>query len=272
VRVDEHTIDLGGTPVYYRTAGEAPADIPVLYLHGLPTSSDDWLPFLELTGGIAPDLIGFGRSGKAGNLDYSLDGHADFIEQLLETLEVERVQLVAHDWGAGGGLAFAQRHPERIDRLVLIDALPLAPGFSHGRFGRIWRRPVIGELVMGSVTKRLLARALRNACTTPDAWPADRVEAVWDQFDQGTQRAILRLHRATGPEQLAAAGAQLDTIEAPALILWGEHDKWLAPRYSEQYAGRLANATAQPIPAAGHWPWLDRPDVIETVATFLEWQ
>jgi pimeloyl-ACP methyl ester carboxylesterase len=270
VRVDDHTIDIGGTPVYYRTAGEAPADVPILYLHGLPTSSDDWTAFLERTGGIAPDLLGFGRSGKAGNLDYSLDGHADFIELLLARLSVEQVQLVAHDWGAGGGLVFAQRHPERIEKLVLIDPLPLLDGVVHGRAANIWRRRLVGELVMGSVTKPLLARALRNATVTPDAWSADRLQAVWDQFDQGTQRAIIRLYRATGPEQLAAAGADLGTLPAPALILWGEQDPWLAPAYADAYAGRLQNATFQRIVGAGHWPWLDRPDLIETVATFLE--
>jgi pimeloyl-ACP methyl ester carboxylesterase len=59
VRVDEHTINLDESPVFYRSA-EAP-DVPVLYLHGIPTSSDDWIEFLARTGGIAPDLIGFGR-------------------------------------------------------------------------------------------------------------------------------------------------------------------------------------------------------------------
>ena len=44
----------------------------VLYLHSVPTSSDDWAALLELSGGLAPDLPGFGRTSKAGNLDYSL--------------------------------------------------------------------------------------------------------------------------------------------------------------------------------------------------------
>ncbi len=61
--MDEHTIDVGGTPVFYRR--RAGAD--VLYLHSVPTSSDDWKDLLARTGGIAPDLPGFGRSGKAAN-------------------------------------------------------------------------------------------------------------------------------------------------------------------------------------------------------------
>src|SRR5205807_1250710 len=83
--------------------------------------SDDWCELLERTGGIAPDLIGFGRSSKAANLDYTLDGLATFLERVLDELGLERITLVGHDWGAAVGLVFAQRHPDAIDRLVLCD-------------------------------------------------------------------------------------------------------------------------------------------------------
>jgi pimeloyl-ACP methyl ester carboxylesterase len=267
VRVDEHTIELDGTPVFYRSAGED--DVPPLYLHGSPTSSEDWVALLERTGGIAPDLIGFGRSSKAGNLDYTLEGHADFIERLLSVLGVERVRLVAHDWGAGGGLVFAQRHPERIDRLVLIDALPLLDGFVWNRVGRTWRRPAVGELVMGSVTRWILNRELRRATVGDDVWSDERLRTVWEQFDQGTQRAILRLHRAADPELLAAAGAGLETLKSPALVLWGEHDPWFAAEFADAYAARLPHATVRRVAGAGHWPWLEQADVADSVATFL---
>ena len=81
MRVDEHTFQLDDSPVYYRSA-DAPG-MPKLYLHGIPTSSDDWLDFLARTGGIAPDLVGFGRSGKSGHLNYSLPGLAAFVERQL---------------------------------------------------------------------------------------------------------------------------------------------------------------------------------------------
>ena len=74
--VTEETMQLDDQPVFLRRAGEDA--VPILYLHGLPTSSYDWLPLLELGGGIAVDLPGFGLSGKRGDLDYSLAGHAAF--------------------------------------------------------------------------------------------------------------------------------------------------------------------------------------------------
>lgn len=266
--VDEHTIELGEGPVFYHSA---PYDgDPVLYLHGAPTSSDDWLPFLELTGGIAPDLPGFGRSSKSGHLDYSMAGHADFLERFLDHLGIERVTIVAHDWGAAGGLVLAQRDPGRIERLVLCDAIPLLDGFEWHGHARMWRTPVIGELAMGSTTRWILARALRRASVRPEAWSKARIATVWDQFDHGTQRAILRLHRDADPSRLAAAGLGLEELDMPALILWGERDPWLGSELAYRYGERLPQAEVEVLEAAGHWPWLDRPELVERVAGFLD--
>src|SRR5947209_7654768 len=98
--VDEHTISVDQAPIFYRSAPVASGVSTPLYLHGVPTSSDDWSGLLERTGGIAPDLIGFGRSSKAANLEYTLAGLATFLERFLAEVGVERVTLVAHDWGA----------------------------------------------------------------------------------------------------------------------------------------------------------------------------
>jgi pimeloyl-ACP methyl ester carboxylesterase len=271
VRVDESTIEIGGEPVFYRSSGEPDAGAAgALYLHGLPTSSDDWIPFLERTGGLAPDLRGFGRTGKGGHLDYTLAGYADFVERFLDDRDVPRVKLVGHDWGAAAGLAFAQRHPERIDRLVLINAIPLLPGFRWHRLARALRVPGIGELTMGTVNERLLGRTLRHGTVAPDAWTQQRTAALWQQFDQGTQRAILRVHRAASEDGLATAGKGLDALTAPALVIWGERDPWLPAELATAYGARLQNATVHREPDAGHWPWLDRPELIDRVAQFLK--
>lgn len=273
MRVDEHTIELDGSPAFYRrvsTSAAGAASHSPLYLHGVPTSSDDWIPFLERTGGIAPDLIGFGRSGKSGHLDYSLGGLAGFVERLLARLGIDRVTLVGHDWGAAVGLVFAQHRPERIERLVVCNAIPLLDGFHWHRAARLWRVPGVGEILMGSISRRLLARALRSGCANPDAWPDTRIATVWEQFDQGTQRAILRLHRSADERSLAAAGERLASIDAPALVLWGERDPWLPASFADAYAAKLPRAGAERVANAGHWPWLDQPAVVDRIAAFVE--
>ncbi len=98
--VSENSGQIDELPVFWRSA-ESEAT-PALYLHGVPTNSDDWVSFLELGGGLAPDLPGFGRSGKPGNFDYTIEGYADFLEAYLDLVDVERVRLVMHDWGAVG--------------------------------------------------------------------------------------------------------------------------------------------------------------------------
>lgn len=261
--VDEHTIELAGSPVFYRaapTAGE-----PILYLHGIPTSSDDWSAFLERGGGIAPDLPGFGRTGKGAHLDYSIEGHAVFVEAFATALNIERLRLVLHDWGAAGGLMFAQRHPDRVSKLVLIDAVPLLGGFTWPHLIRALRRPLVGELLMGSVNKRLLGNALAKAGSLPDA----AVTRIWEQFDHGTQRAILRLYRSSDAARLADAGRDLERITAPALVVWGDRDPWLPWQLGEAYCRRLPNASLHRAPA-GHWPWLDDPSLIDRIADFLQ--
>jgi pimeloyl-ACP methyl ester carboxylesterase len=267
VPVDEHTIEVAGAPVFYRSAPSPDCTLP-LYLHGVPTSSDDWVALLDRTGGIAPDLIGFGRSAKAGNLDYTLAGLAEFLERLLGALGIERAQVVAHDWGAAAALVFAQRHPDRLERLVLCNPLPLTADFHWHRLARLLRRPGIGELLMGSVPRWLLARTLRSA-SSPGAFSDERARSVWSQFDQGTQRAVLRLHRATGERELEAAGAGLDRLAIPALVLWGEEDPWFPASFADSYAERLPRATVHRIAGAGHWPWLERDEVAEEIAAFV---
>jgi pimeloyl-ACP methyl ester carboxylesterase len=267
VHVDDHTIELDEGPVFYHSS---PYDgDPVLYLHGTPTSSDDWIPFLELAGGIAPDLPGFGRTSKSGHLDYSMAGHADFLERFLAEVGIDRVKLVVHDWGAGGGLVFAQRNPDRIERLVLLDAIPLFDGFEWRGLARMWRSPAIGEFAMGSISRWMLLRWLRSGSVQDDVWSKEHVAAVWDQFDHGTQRAILRQHRDADPTRLAAAGLGLEELDMPALILWGERDPWLGAELAHRYGERLPYAQVEVVEEAGHWPWLDRPELVERVAAFL---
>jgi pimeloyl-ACP methyl ester carboxylesterase len=274
--VSDHTGDLDGLPIFWRSAptpaeetGRADvAPAPPLYLHGVPTNSDDWLPFLERIGGLAPDLPGFGRSGKPGSLRYTIDEYADFLERFLDCVEVERVSLVVHDWGAVG-LAFAQRHPERIERLVVINAITFLPGYRWHRTARLWRTPVIGELAMGATNRRLLRFTSRESNATPGPMSEAWLDTVLDHFDQGTQRAILRLYRSSPPEVLAAAGSQLGRLEMPALVVWGARDPYIPARFARAYAEALPNAELLELPDAGHWPWLDRPDTIDRVASFL---
>jgi pimeloyl-ACP methyl ester carboxylesterase len=254
--IETHHDELDGLPVVWRSA--PCGDPPILYLHGVPDHSELWTPFLERTGGIAPDLPGFGASAKRGDLDYSIGGYASWLERFCALARLDRVRLVMHDWGVVG-LAFAQRAPERVERIVAIDAVPLLPGYRWHPIARVWRTPLLGEAAMGMAIRPVVRRLL----------PAGRAEPVLSAFDPGTQRAILRLYRSSPPEVLAGAGRDLGTIAAPALVLHGAHDRYIPARFADGLAAALGDGHVEHVAGAGHWPWLDRPELVERVAAFL---
>ena len=242
--------EIDGLPVsWLREPGEDP---PVLYVHGVPDSAELWTPFLRLTGGIAVDLPGFGESGKPAQWPYSLDGYARFLPALLDDLRIDRVRLVAHDWGAAA-LTLAGR----IERLVAIDVLPLLPGHRWHWVARAWRTPGLGELGMGFTGRTLLRRL--GGLSAPHA------DEVLRHFDHGTQRAILKLYRA---ERVVTA--PLEAVTAPALVVWGERDRYVDPAWAERIAAALGGpAEVEIVPGAGHWPWLDRPELVQRIARYL---
>ena len=243
---------------------------PILYLHGVPYSGRAWRPFLDRTGGVAPDLPGFGESGKSAGFDYSLGGYGDWLEAFVDHLGLDRFSLVLHDWGGGAGLELAQRRPDAVERLVLIDTVPLLPGYRWHWVARVWRRPLVGELFMGATTRWAMKRMLLRQ----RALPPDRIDAwldeVWPNFDHGTQRAILKLYRSAPEDVLARAGARLGSIKAPALVVWGADEIYLPPRFAHDYAAALGgDARVEILDGAVHWVWLDRPEVVDEVAGFL---
>jgi pimeloyl-ACP methyl ester carboxylesterase len=262
----EHHGTIAGLQTRWHDATGEGAD-PVLYVHGVPNTGRVWAPFLERTGGLAPDLPGFGQSAKPNDFAYTIAGYTRWLGAFLADRGVERYSLVAHDWGALA-LALAQAEPERVGRVVLIDAVPLMEGYRWHRLARMWRTPVAGEIGMGLTTRGIARRLLAQGQREP--FPDDELYEVWRHFDHGTQRAILKLYRSAPPEALAAAGAELERLTCPALVLWGGADPYvgadLAPRYADALGGP---ATARVIDGAGHWPWLDEPALIDDVAAFL---
>ncbi|HEX2234581.1 MAG TPA: alpha/beta fold hydrolase [Thermoleophilaceae bacterium] len=264
MEVAERQEAVAGMVIHWREApakGREPAAVgpaPILYLHGVPTASWLWRPFLERTGGVAPDLPGFGQSAKPAYFDYSVAGYDRFLEQFTEAVGLERMSLVLHDWGSVG-LAFAQRFPERIERLVMFSTVPFLPGFRWHRVARGWRTPIVGELMMGFATRWAFRREM----------PREVADTAWEDFDHGTQRAILKLYRAAPEEELARAGGRLGDLRCPALILWPTGDPYIPADFGRRYADALGGQPQLEPVEGGHWTWFERPELVARAAEFL---
>jgi pimeloyl-ACP methyl ester carboxylesterase len=255
--IDEHAAEIDGHLVVWRQAGDA----PILWLHGVPDTGGLWTPFLERAGGIAPDLPGFGRSGKRADFPYSIDGYADFLARFCEHLGLERVRLVAHDWGAVG-LAMAARRPDLIDRVVAINVVPFVEGFRWHWVARVWRRRLLGEMAMGLSFRPVARRVARGM-------PPEQLARALAHFDHGTQRAILRLYRSADPEVVARAGDGLAGLDVPALVLWGEDDPYLDSSYAIALGERLRAKRVEVLSGLGHWSWAYEPAAQERILEFV---
>lgn len=268
--IEQRVVRVDGVRTFYRqVAGEGP---PTVFVHGNPTHSEDWVPFLRRLEGpaVALDLPGWGYSERPApdRFDYSLDGLGRFVERFLETLGIEDHQLVVHDWGCVA-LIGAQRRPERVRRLVVINAVPLLPGYRWHWVARwFWRVPIVGELANATTTRtalRLISRRASRSGTARDQF----VDSAWRTWPRGTRPEILTLYRSADPERLAAAGERLGSLDCPALVVWGVDDPYLPLEFARAYAAALPDAELLEIAGAGHWPWTDQPRTIDRVVTFL---
>jgi pimeloyl-ACP methyl ester carboxylesterase len=268
--IETGTVMVDGVSTFFR---RVPGDgVPTVFVHGNPTHSEDWQPFLERIEGpaLAFDLPGWGRSDRPppAEFDYSMYGLARFTKRFLQRMAVEEHSLVVHDWG-GLALIGAQEEPERVRRLAIINSVPLLPGYRWHRTARIWRTRGLGELSNRLWTRRLADLGLRESRGDWSRHDPAFVDMIWDHLDPGTFQAILRLYRSGDPVRLAAAGERLGSIAAPALVVWGMRDRYLPPRFGRDYADRLPNSELMEVPSAGHWPWIDAPEVVDRVIGFL---
>jgi pimeloyl-ACP methyl ester carboxylesterase len=99
--------------------------------------------------------------------------------------------------------------------------------------------------------------------------PEEFVDTFWPHFDHGTQRAILKLYRSAPEAVLARAGESLGALRCPALILWPTRDEYIPARFGQAYADALGGGAELEMVDGGHWIWLERPEVISRVASFL---
>jgi pimeloyl-ACP methyl ester carboxylesterase len=248
------------------------AERPVLLFHGNPGNANDWKPFLERLEGrrraLAPDLLGWGESDRPKSFRWTMEALASWVGDLIDALEVAQYDLVVHDWGSIA-LVTSARRPQAVGRMAVMNAVPLVPEYRWHWVARLWRRRGVGEALNAITSKFGTRQLLRQSVMNPDA-RLELSDLIHAHFDRGTKRAILDLYRDADPEKFIPIAESLARLTGPALVVWGDADPYLGLEFADRIAAALAGeARVDHVPGAGHWPWLDRPEVVGTVCDFL---
>jgi pimeloyl-ACP methyl ester carboxylesterase len=250
-----------GVRLYVEDKGDA--DAPAVFLlHGLFGSTEVWRNNVDalVDAGfrvVAFDRPGFGLSDKIETFDYSVGNQADLTAQLMDALGIESAAIIGHSAGGNVAAHFAVRHPDRVARLVLVDAAVLAggpPPFAGGivSLPPVWRWGRIG--LRAFFTRDNLERSLGGFYVDPsflseadyDAYARVLLTPRWEV-------GLLALTRDSGGNLLGEE--RVRTISASTLILWGDQDTVTPLRDGERLAQLIAGSRLEIIADAGHQPF-----------------
>ncbi len=275
---------VGGHRMAYVDEGSGP---PVLLVHGNPTWSVYWrsllhaLPPLGLRA-IAPDHIGMGRSEKpsASQYPHTLARRVADFGEFVDGLGLdEPVSLVVHDWGGAIALAWAVDHPERVDKLLVLNtgAFPIPPGKALPWSLAAARLPVLGglavrglnafsrgALVMGT-GQRWLDREARAGLVAPYDRPEHRVSVA--QF----VKDIPLSPRDPAYAVLARTEERLPLLQdKPTVVCWGMKDPVFDATVLDHLLTLLPQAEVHRYADAGHYVLEDAADrIVPLVTRFL---
>ncbi len=250
----------------------------VVFVHGNPGSSEDWRALVTKVGtfarAVAADMPGFGQADKPRDFNYTVQGYAEHLAALLKELKITRVHLVLHDFGGPWGLAWAAQNPSQVASVTLFN-IGILPGYTWHYLARIWRTPLLGELFQLTASRAGFHLLMKHG--NPRGLPREFVDRMFDNYDAGTKRAILKLYRATNPTDVAAFSAQvtaaLKPCDLPALVIWGERDPYLPSRYAEVQREVFPRAKVVKLADSGHFAFADNPTAVAAeVIPFLREQ
>jgi haloalkane dehalogenase len=259
----------------YREAGIA--DSPtVLFLHGNPTSSYIWRNIIPLVAPvahcIAPDLIGFGQSGKP-DIEYRFFDHVRYLDAFLERLDITSAYVVAHDWGTGLAFHLAARRPEFIRALAFMEFIRPMPTWNDFHADQIetfkkFRTPGVGEKMILDenffVERVLPAATVRKL--TEEEMAVYRAPFPTPESRRPTWRFPNDLPIAGEPADVYAAIEKAHRAMAQSsyskLLFVGEPGALVSPAFAERFAGGLKNCEVIHVGPGLHYLPEDHPKEI----------
>lgn len=272
-------LEVNGVRLHYVSAGEGPL---MLFLHGFPEFWYAWKNQLQEFGqdhlAVAPDMRGYNLSAKPTDLAaYRIGALVNDVRTLADHFSPQRrFTLVAHDWGGAIAWAFAIRHPELLDRLVIINAPHpgvfaklLADDEEQQKASgyMLWFRRSGAEERLSADGYARLVNAVMGAGLKSGAFSEeDKTEYLQAWSQPGALTGGLNYYRAN--QWVAPAGgtvgldAEKLTVKVPTLVIWGEGDTALTLNNLDGLDRYVPQLTIRRIPGASHWVIHERPDVV----------
>ena len=281
---EKNFVEVNGSKIAYVDEGEGPV---VLFIHGNPTSSYLWrniIPYVsDNHRAIAIDLIGMGDSGKP-DIPYTFADHAFYLDGFIESLNLQNVTLVVHDWGSVLGMRYARLNEENVRGLVFMEAL-LPPGFPApsyesmgaelGELFRNLRTEGIGEemvlqnnffveSILPSQIMRTLTEAEMDAYRAPYPTPESRQPTL-----QWPREVPIGGEPTETTETVLANGAWITSTQIPKLFLHAEPGAIAPPQAIEYLRENVPNMEAVSVGPGLHFLQEDQPHAIG--AALSEW-
>lgn len=275
--VQEKTVESSELTWFYREAepNNSRDKPPVILLHGLPAQSYSWrhvLPALADQGfrAIAPDWIGFGYSAKPDRrtFAYTPEAYITALGQWLDTLELPQVSLVAQGFLGSVGVQYALRHPERVDRLAILNA----PLDSTAKLP--WKMRQLGIPLAGEMLTQdplLVDRTLEGGGGyRVEDKDLDVYRRPFLKSSDAGRALFAVIQNLKLKEAIAEIEAGLLQWEHPLLLVWGDRDPWLPLSLAEAFAQRLPQAKLDRLEEVGHYPQEDWHEKVSlSLNTFL---
>jgi len=261
--------------IAYREAGDPEAPI-VLFLHGNPTSSYIWrniLPLVAPVGHcIAPDLIGFGQSGKP-QIDYRFIDHVRYFDAFLDRAGIKSAFVVAQDWGSALAFHLAARRPDFIRGLAFMEFIRPMPTWNDFHPDQVetfqkFRTPGVGEemILQGNVFVEGVLPAATARKLTEEEMAVYRAPFPTPESRRPTWRFPNELPIAGQPADVYAlieeAHRALARSTYSKLLFVGNPGALISPAFADSFAKGLKNCRVVHLSTGLHYLQEDHPDVI----------
>lgn len=264
----------GGDAAHTSDSFAASEGSTVVLIHGLGASTFSFrrnFPGLARQARVlALDLKGFGFSKEFSDRDVSFEAQARLVVEFLDALKIRRATLIGHSLGGTIAALIAAQHPDRVDRLVLIDSAtlyvtrPFVTRFLHGRLFN-----GLAYQWGGPNRRRVRKLLMKSYADRSKVTPAD-VEGYYFPFTVKNSAESLRLFLTTNNPNLNAWFAR---IQVPTLILWGKEDTFIEPSVRDFLHQQIKTSRVVTIAGAGHAVMEEQPDLVNReIIAFLKGQ